>query len=116
LSTRRDRRYLDDILTAANAIAEFAAEQDLKSFRDNGLVRSAIAHQLMIIGEAAGRVSTELRERHSVLPWVEMKGLRNILVHNYFGTDWEEVWHTAVYDVPNLRGQIIEVLRLEFPE
>jgi uncharacterized protein len=117
LSTQRDLRYLlDDILTAATAIADFAVERDSESFRINRLVQSAITPQLMIIGEAAGHVSTELRGRYYTLPWVEMKGLRSILVHNYFGTDWEEVWRTVLYDVPSVKREVIEVLRIEFPE
>jgi uncharacterized protein with HEPN domain len=116
LSTQRDRRYLGDILTATHAISEFAGQHDLESFRVNRLLQSAVAHQLMIIGEAAGHISTELRGRHSSLPWAEMRALRNILIHNYFGTDWDEVWRTVAQDVPYVQRKIVEVLDIEFPE
>jgi len=113
---RRERLYLEDILVAADAVAEYTASRTCESFVANGLLRSAVVHQLTIVGEAASQLSPELRERHPDIPWLEIRGLRNIIVHNYFGIDWEEVWRTATGDVPLLRTQVAEILRTEFPE
>ncbi len=112
---RRERLYLEDILAAADAIAEFIRDQDYQSFQASRLLRSAVVHQLTVIGEAVGQISSELRERHSGVPWTDIKGFRNIIVHHYFGIDWEEVWRSATRRVPVLRGQIAEILRAEFP-
>jgi len=112
---RRERLYLEDILAAADAIAEFIQGQDYQSFQASRLLRSAVVHQLTVIGEAVGQISPELRERHSGVPWTDIKGFRNIIVHHYFGIDWEEVWRSATTRVPVLRGQIAEILRAEFP-
>ena len=113
---RRERLYLEDILAAASALAEFMAAQTAESLAGNLLLRSAVVHQLTIIGEAAGQLPALLRERHPEVPWRDLRGLRNIIVHNYFGTDWDEVWRTAVEDVPILREQIANILEGEFPE
>jgi len=78
-------------------------------------VRSAVVHQLTVIGEAVARLSPEVKDPHPEIPWTDIKGLRNIVVHNYFGIDWAEVWSAATNDVPVLRSQLIEIL-LEYRE
>ena len=113
---RRERLYLEDIISAADAITEFINGQDFESFHANRVLRSAVVHQLTIIGEASAHLSVELRERHSNIPWADIKSFRNIIVHNYFGIDWEEIWLSARARVPELREQIAGILRVEFPE
>jgi uncharacterized protein with HEPN domain len=53
----------------------------------------------------------QVRDQHPEIPWLDIKGLRNIVVHNYFGIDWAEVWNAASADVPVLRSQLIEIFR-----
>jgi len=113
---RRERLYLEDILVAADAIGDFIAEQDLDSFGNNRLLQSAVVHQLTIIGEAVARLSPELLARYPEVPWPDIVGLRNIVVHHYFGIDWEEVWRTAAADAPALKLQVAGILKKEFPE
>jgi uncharacterized protein with HEPN domain len=113
---RRDLAYLEDILEASDTIAEFIRDQDMESFLSSPMLKSALAFQFTIIGEAAARVAGDLRERHPVIPWAKAKGMRNTVVHHYFGVAWDEVWRTATLDIPTLRSQIAEVLRAEFPD
>ena len=107
---RRERLYLEDILAAADAIAEFVEGQHLDSFHDDRMRRSAVIHQLTIIGEAVAHLSEEFRQQHHDVSWSDIKALRNIVVHNYFGIDWEEVWRAATEDVPALRAWIAHIL------
>ena len=113
---RRDLAYLEDIIAAAEAMAEFVRGRNLEYLLSNPMLQSAMAYQFTVIGEAASRVAIELRQRHSVVPWSEAKAMRNIVVHHYFGIAWEEAWKTATVDIPILRLQIAEVLRVEFPD
>jgi uncharacterized protein with HEPN domain len=76
----RDLAYLWDIRRAAVAIRRFTEAVSLDEFRENELVRSAVERQLILIGEAARRVSDAFREAHQGLPWREMIGQRNVLV------------------------------------
>jgi uncharacterized protein with HEPN domain len=70
----------------------------------------AVAHRLTAVGEAAGRISQELTNKNSSVPWPDIVGLRNILVHQYFGIHWPLVWKTASDDAPVLRSRIAEIL------
>ena len=72
--------------------------------------------KLAVIGEAAGRISDELTGRHSQIPWRQIVAFRNILIHAYFGIDWNEVWKSAKVDCPVLRGQVAGILTAEFGE
>jgi len=113
---RRERLYLKDILAAADAVTGFIETHTGDSFAKNLMLRSAVVHQMTVIGEAVSRLSPELRGRYPAIPWTDIKGFRNIVVHNYFGIDWSEVWRAATRDVPALRQQIAEILGAEFPE
>jgi uncharacterized protein with HEPN domain len=108
---RRDQLLLEDIVAAAGTIEEFIAGCTAETLSVNTLVRSAVVHQLTVIGEAVSRLSAEVRDRHPEIPWTDIKGLRNVVVHNYFGIDWAEVWCAASTDVPVLRSQVLEFLR-----
>jgi len=89
---RRDHLYLNDIVEAADHIATFLAQVDFDNFRQSELIRSAVVQKLAIIGEAAARTSNELTGRFPQIPWPQIVAFRNILVHSYFGIDWNEVW------------------------
>ncbi|HEX8149340.1 MAG TPA: DUF86 domain-containing protein [Pyrinomonadaceae bacterium] len=111
---RRDELYLSDIVEAADPIASFLSGRGRDSFLQDDLPRSAVLHKLTIIGEAAARVSEDLRGRHPEVEWPDIVGFRNIAVHAYFTVDWSIVWTTAAQDAPQLRRQVLEILRNEF--
>jgi 7-cyano-7-deazaguanine synthase len=111
---RRDLAYLEDIIAAADAIAKFIGSRDLEYLLSSELLQSALAHQFTVIGEAVSRVASDLRERHPLVPWAKAKGMRNIVVHQYFGIAWEEVWQTATVDIRLLREQVAAIIKTEF--
>src|SRR5581483_11833193 len=94
-SMRHEELYLTDILEATAHIADFIHEVDYQRFQDSELLRSAVVQKLSVIGEAAARLSAELKARHPEVPWPKIISFRNILVHAYFGIDWEVVWRSA---------------------
>lgn len=112
---RSEELYLRDIIEAADAIAGFISGLDRDLFIGNTLVRSAVLQKLSEIGEAAGRISQELRGRHSAVAWRDISAFRNIAVHAYFAVNWDIVWTTAVQDAPALKDQVLRVLGTEFP-
>ncbi len=113
---RTEALYLDDIVDAADAIARFLDDLEKDIFLDDELHQSAVLQKLIVIGEAASRISLDFRARHADIAWPDIVGLRNIAVHQYFGVSWETVWNTATLGVPVLREQIAAILAAEFPE
>ncbi len=99
---RRDDAYLLDILIAARKARAFVAGDSRGEFQRSELLQNAVVRALEIEGEAAARISQETRDAHPEIPWREMIGLRNRLVHEYFRIEGEQVWATIQTDLPPL--------------
>lgn len=108
---RTDRLYLADIVEAADAITRFLAElADADALQTDELRQSAVLQKLIVIGEAASRISARLKADQPDVEWRDISAFRNIAVHAYFSVDWNIVWTTATHDVPQLREQISAIL------
>jgi uncharacterized protein with HEPN domain len=107
---KNDTDVLADILVAARLIQEFIRDVDEPSFLLDPKTQYAIYAQLIIMGEAARRVSETFRQQHADLPWHEMMGMRNRIVHAYDEINWQIVWHTAQRDIPDLIGKVMPLL------
>ncbi|HMU33387.1 MAG TPA: DUF86 domain-containing protein [Pyrinomonadaceae bacterium] len=111
---RHDRLYLEDIVSACDAVELFIAGLSKNVFLENDLVLSAVTRKLEIIGEACSRLSPEMRDAHPEIDWRAIIGFRNILAHQYFSCDLDIVWEAASAKVGSLRASIKEmVLELE---
>ncbi len=111
---RREELYLRDIVESAGFVAQFLDAVDRDEFERSELIRSAVAQKLLLIGEAAAHVSGEIRARHAGIPWAKIVGFRNILIHSYFGVDWDAVWLVAAEEAPERRARIEKILEAEF--
>jgi uncharacterized protein with HEPN domain len=98
----RDDATLLDIANAARLIQTFIQGMTKEAFLGDLKTQSAVLHQVMVIGEAAKRLSEVFRERHPILPWALMAGMRDHLIHGYDAVDLEEVWKTATRDIPEV--------------
>lgn len=107
---RDERLCLQDILWAIGQIDKYASQGRAVFDRDE-LVQTWIVHHLQIIGEAASNVTDELQERHPEIPWPQIIAMRNILVHDYFGVDLEEVWSAVERDLPDLKHKVKAILQ-----
>jgi uncharacterized protein with HEPN domain len=102
--------YLGDILESAELIESYIASISEIDFYKSREKQDAILHRLQIIGEAAKHVPSSYREKWSHVPWKDIAGIRDIIVHEYFGITLSMIWKTAVEDIPLLRQQILTIL------
>ena len=113
---RRDRQRLEDILEALDSLPRIIGRRTESEFLREESALYAVAQRLTVVGEAAARLSPEVKERHPAVPWPDIVAFRNMLVHEYFGIHWPLVWQTVTDQAPRLRAQIAEILQAEFPE
>lgn len=107
---RHDRLYLTDIVDAARDIAEFLADVDEVLFLTDKRTQAAVLQRLMIIGEAARQISSDLKNQHPEVPWRQVAAFRNFAIHEYFSVDWNIVWVAATDDAPTLASQVAVIL------
>ena len=107
---KEDFVYLKHILDAIYLIEEYASEINLDNFLKTRLVQDAIIRQIEIIGEATKRLSDDTKSKYAEIPWKDMAGMRDKLIHNYFGVDIDAVWKTTTKDIPLLKIQIKNII------
>ncbi len=113
---RHDRQHLLDIIEATGSITRFLEGMDLTTFISDDRTRSAVIYQLIVVGEAANRVSEDLQRRYADVPWRLAIDTRNLFAHQYAGLNWDRVWQTATISIPALHAQVDAILTAEFPE
>ena len=106
----RDEAYLLDILNAARKVLQYTTGVAEEDFLRNELLQDATLRQLEILGEAARKVSQETKDGHSEIPWPEMIGLRNRLIHEYSRINLQRVWDTIQNDLPRLITLVIPLV------
>jgi len=110
MKKRDDRVFLQHILDSIARIKHYLLEVDESEFMSSDLLQDGVIRQIQIIGEASKRVSPGLRAQYQQIPWQDMTGMRNKLVHDYFGVDAGMVWITATQDLPELMGLITQAI------
>ncbi len=105
-----DMIFLRHILDAIRWIEEYTHDMDYEGFRAAHLAQDGVIRQLEIIGEATKNLSREFREKHTDIPWKDMAGMRDKLIHQYFGVDIAAVWDTLKQDIPDLKIRITGIL------
>ena len=103
---RRDDAWMLDMLLAARNAVKFAAPLTFPEFENDHLHQLAILKSIEIIGEAASRISEETKTKQPDIPWTEIIGMRNRLVHGYFDIRLDRVWQTVQNDLPPLIAQL----------
>lgn len=107
---KNEKLYLSNIKECIEKIETYTSEgKDV--FMRNRMMQDAVIRNLEIIGEATKRISTELREQYPNIPWRQMAGLRDVLIHDYLKIDLQEVWEVVEIDLPDLKPKIENILQ-----
>ena len=104
-----DRPYLEHILEAIRKIDSYTAD-GRDAFMRNGMVQDAVLRNFEIIGEAAKRLSKKTKDRRPDIPWRDVAGLRDVLIHNYMGVNLNRIWAVVERDLPSLRQGVESLL------
>jgi uncharacterized protein with HEPN domain len=105
----KDRLYLESILECLDRIAEYTSEGEA-AFLDSHLVQDGVVRNLISIGEATKNLSADLRAANPQIPWRQIAGLRDVLIHDYLKVNLARVWRTVAADLPPLRATVQQLL------
>jgi uncharacterized protein with HEPN domain len=106
-----DRARVRHILDAISEIELYINDTEFEDFSRDSMKKHATVKQLEIIGEAANHLSEMRKERYSQVEWREIIGLRNILIHEYFGVDERIIWEIVTNDLPKLKDEFKKMLK-----
>jgi len=109
---KRDYRdYIQDILDSINDIENFIEGMSFEEFMRDKKTINAVVRSVEVIGEAVKKIPKTLRDKYPDIPWKKMAGMRDKLVHEYFGIDIEIMWKVAKDEIPSLKPSIQNILK-----
>lgn len=106
----RDRQSIQDMWNAAQEILRFTADMDRHSLIIDRRTQAAVLYEIIVMGEAANRLSDDFRASHANIPWKDIIGMRNILAHQYDKVDADEVWNVVHRELPGLMEMLQPLL------
>lgn len=110
MSKRQDIDLIRDILECIKRIDMYTAEMNYKEFQKDFKTQDAVIRNIEILGEAAKSLSTTVKDSYPDIPWKQIAGTRDKLIHDYFGVNIDIIWAISKTDLPDLRIKILNLL------
>ncbi len=113
MSERTDIEYLADTKEAVLRINAYTQDLTFEQFLEDKKTQDAVVRNLEVIGEAVKNISEESKSRFPQIPWKDLAGVRDKLIHHYFGVNFDIVWNIVKQELPELLSQLEEILKTE---
>lgn len=107
---REWRERLEDIVEALERITSYTVDMDFEQFCDDPKTVDAVIRNLIVIGEGSKHIPKEIQNQAMEVPWDDMRGIRNVVVHEYFGVSLAILWETVRKDIPSLMEPLRKLL------
>lgn len=107
---RSYRLFVEDILESVDKIERYVKGISYDNFVENEMIIDAVIRNLEVIGEASKNIPENIREQYTTIPWRRIIGLRNIMIHGYFGIDLSIIWEIITKNLPETKPSIVEML------
>lgn len=105
--------FIRDILECINKIEKYSQNISLADFQENELIQDGVVRNLEIIGEAVKKLPDNIKDSYSNIEWRKISGLRDILIHEYFGIDTEIIWDIITKKIPDLKITVQKIINDE---
>ncbi len=112
MSKRIIKLYLSDIIESIGRIEKYVGNLSFGKFIKDTKTIDATVRNLIVIGEAINNVPKEVKSKHPEIPWAEIIGMRNKIIHEYFGVDEKILWQTIQENLPSFKKQIRRLLKV----
>lgn len=110
MSKRKPDVYLQDILESIQQIEQYLDGIDENEFYQNPEKQDAVLRRLEIIGEAVKHISDDIRDQYDEIPWRKIAGMRDIIIHEYFGITLSMIWVVTQRELPDLKSKIVDII------
>lgn len=112
MSDRMIKEFLRDILEASHRIYAYTDSLEYEEFLEDLKTQDAVVRNMEIIGEATEKLPDNFRQEYDLIPWRSLAGMRDKLIHDYFGVNFDIVWEVLKHDLPGLEERITEIIEI----